>query len=86
MFFGDEGLVENGAELAWVAPTPFYVQAILGIFDGDNDVAFGGGTLRDPLVTGRLRTFFEPTDTLAIQLAWISTEGSLPNSRASDHP
>jgi hypothetical protein len=67
-FFGDEGLVENGGELAWVAPTPFYLQAIVGVFDGDNDVAFGGGTLRDPLVTGRLRTFFEPTDTLAIQL------------------
>jgi hypothetical protein len=67
-FFGEEGLVENGAEIAWVAPIPFYLQAIAGIFDGDNDVAFGGGTLRDPLVTGRLRTFFEPTETLAIQL------------------
>ena len=52
-FFGEEGLVENGAEIAWVAPTPVYLQAIAGIFDGDNDVAFGGGTLRDPLVTGR---------------------------------
>ncbi len=67
-FFGEEGLVENGAEIAWVAPTPLYVQAILGIFDGDNDVAFGGGTLRDPLVTGRLRTFVDLTDTLAMQL------------------
>jgi hypothetical protein len=67
-FFGDEGLAENGAELAWVAPTPIYLQAIVGVFDGDNDVAFGGGTLRNPLVTGRLRTFVELTDTLAIQL------------------
>jgi hypothetical protein len=75
MFFGDEGLVENGGEVAWVAPTPFYLQAILGIFDGDNDVAFGGGTLRDPLVTGRLRTFFEPTDTLAIQLGASAMTG-----------
>jgi hypothetical protein len=75
MFFGEEGLVENGAELAWVAPTPIYLQAILGIFDGDNDVAFGGGTLRDPLVTGRLRTFFEPTDTLAIQLGASAMTG-----------
>ena len=75
MFFGDEGLVENGGELVWVAPTPFYLQAILGIFDGDNDVAFGGGTLRDPLVTGRLRTFFEPTDTLAIQLGVSAMTG-----------
>jgi hypothetical protein len=74
-FFGEEGLVENGAEIAWVAPTPLYLQAILGIFDGDNDVAFGGGTLRDPLVTGRLRTFFEPTDTFAIQLGVSAMTG-----------
>jgi hypothetical protein len=75
MFFGDEGLVENGGELAWVAPTPVYLQAILGIFDGDNDVAFGGGTLRDPLVTGRLRTFLELTDTFAIQLGVSAMTG-----------
>ena len=74
-FFGEEGLVENGAEIAWVAPTPLYLQAIAGIFDGDNDVAFGGGTLRDPLVTGRLRTFFEPTDTLAIQFGVSAMTG-----------
>ena len=55
--------------------TPFYLQAILGIFDGDNDVAFGGGTLRDPLVTGRLRTFFEPTDTFVIQLGVSAMTG-----------
>jgi hypothetical protein len=74
-FFGDEGLVENGAELAWVAPAPVYLQAIVGIFDGDNDVAFGGGTLRDPLVTGRLRTFLDLTDTVAIQFGASAMTG-----------
>jgi hypothetical protein len=74
-FFGDEGLTENGTELAWVAPLPVYLQAILGVFAGDNDVAFGGGTLRNPLFTGRLRTFFEPTDTFAIQLGASGATG-----------
>jgi len=74
-FFGDEGLVEDGAELAWVAPLPVYLQAIFGVFDGDNDVAFGGGTLRSPLFTGRLRTFVEPTDTLAVQLGVSGATG-----------
>jgi hypothetical protein len=74
-FFGDEGLVENGGELAWVAPTPFYLQALLGVFDGDNDVAFGGGSLRDPLVTGRLRTFLDVTDTLAVQVGASAMTG-----------
>ncbi len=41
-FFGDEGLAEDGAELAWVAPLPVYLQAVVGVFAGDNDVAFGG--------------------------------------------
>jgi hypothetical protein len=74
-FFGDEGLVENGGELVWVAPLPVYLQAVFGVFDGDNDVAFGGGTLRSPLFTGRLRTFFEPTDTLAVQLGVSGATG-----------
>jgi hypothetical protein len=74
-FFGDEGLAEDGVELAWVAPLPVYLQAIIGVFNGDNDVAFGGGSLRNPLVTGRLRTFFEPSDTVAFQLGVSGATG-----------
>src|SRR5262249_39409455 len=74
-FFGDEGLVEDGAELAWVPPLPVYLQAIFGVFNGDNDVAFGGGTLRSPLFTGRLRTFIEPTDTVAVQFGGSGATG-----------
>ena len=61
-FLGDEGLVERGAELTWVAPLPFYLQALVGVFNGDNEDAFGRGKLNEPLVTGRLRTFFELGD------------------------
>jgi hypothetical protein len=83
-FFGDEGLAEDGAELAWVAPLPVYLQAIAGVFTGDNDVAFGAGTFRNPLVTGRLRTFFEPTDTLAVQLGVSgATGGTTDDQHAS---
>jgi len=58
-FLGDEGLVENGVEMTLVPDLPFYVQALFGVFNGDNGTAFGAGTLRQPLYTGRLRTFFE---------------------------
>ncbi|HEV8309731.1 MAG TPA: hypothetical protein VGW35_18870 [Methylomirabilota bacterium] len=74
-FFGDEGLVEKGAELTWVPPLPVYLQAIVGLFDGDNEDAFGRGSLRNPLVTGRLRTFFELTDTSALQLGMSGATG-----------
>jgi hypothetical protein len=67
-FLGDEGLVERGAELTWVAPLPFFLEALVGAFNGDNETAFGRGKLNAPLVTGRLRTFFELGDESAIQL------------------
>src|SRR5262245_48690279 len=53
-FFGQEGLVEDGVEFTWVAPLPFYLEALAGVFNGDNGTAFGLGSLRNPLVTGRL--------------------------------
>lgn len=59
-FFGEEGLRERGVEVSWVPDTPFYFEALVGLFDGDNEVAFGRGKLNEPLVTGRVRTFFEP--------------------------
>jgi hypothetical protein len=59
-FFGEEQLGdEKGVEAFWVLPLPIYNELSIGAFDGDNEVAFGRGTLRDPLVTGRWRTFFE---------------------------
>jgi hypothetical protein len=74
-FLGPEGLNENGAELTWVAPLPFYLEALVGLFSGDNEVAFGRGSLRAPLVTARLRTFFELDDANAIQLGVSAANG-----------
>src|SRR5438128_6281310 len=47
-FFGKEGLRESGAEVSWVAPLPIYLEVIGGIFNGENEVAFGRNTLRHP--------------------------------------
>src|SRR5262249_57401789 len=58
-FFGTEGLVEWGFEATWVAPLPFYLEVLGGVFNGVNDVAFGRGQISDPLATGRVRTFFD---------------------------
>lgn len=77
-FLGDEGLVERGAELTWVAPLPFFLEALVGVFNGDNEEAFGRGKLTHPLVTGRLRTFFELGDWGAIQLGGSVANGETP--------
>ena len=68
VFFGEDGLVEKGGELTWVPDLPFYLEGLVGVFNGDNNTAFGRGKITQPLVTGRVRTFFELTDTSAIQL------------------
>src|SRR5689334_12003589 len=77
-FLGDECLVEGGAELTWVAPLPFFLEALVGAFNGDNETAFGYGKLSQPLVTGRLRTFFELGDESAIQLGASVAHGETP--------
>ena len=82
-FLGEEGLRESGAELTWVPPLPFYLQALVGVFNGDNESAFGRGSLKSPLVTGRLRTFFELTDTSAIQLGLSGAGGTTGDNQGS---
>ncbi|HJR04105.1 MAG TPA: hypothetical protein VKA83_20865 [Methylomirabilota bacterium] len=80
-FLGREGFVERGAELTWVAPLPFFLEALVGAFNGDNEDAFGRGKLSEPLVTGRLRTFVELGDTGAIQLGASVASGETPERR-----
>lgn len=83
-FFGEEGLRESGVELRWVPPLPVYLEAILGVFNGDNEDAFGRGSLRDPLLTARIRTFFELGDLGGLQLGLSGAHGvSEARKRAS---
>jgi len=74
-FLGDEGLVERGGELTWVPNLPFYLEGLVGVFNGDNEAAFGHGRITQPLATGRVRTFLELTDTMAIQLGGSVASG-----------
>jgi hypothetical protein len=74
-FLGEEGLTENGAEATWVAPLPFFLEGLVGVFDGDNEESFGRGSLRHPLLTGRVRTFVELGDLGALQLGGSAAAG-----------
>jgi hypothetical protein len=77
-FFGQEGLVERGFEATWVPPLPFFVEVLGGVFDGDNEVAFGRGSLKFPLVTGRARTFFDLDEWGAFQVGASIANGQTP--------
>jgi hypothetical protein len=74
-FFGEEGLTESGFEFTWVPPLPFYLETLVGGFNGDNENSFGRGSLQQPLFTGRLRTFFELGPAAAIQLGVSGATG-----------
>ena len=74
-FLGAEGLHEKGIEVTLVPDLPFYIEALAGIFNGDNETAFGRTSLRHPLATGRLRTFFEFGDEHAVQLGTSVASG-----------
>jgi hypothetical protein len=74
-FLGEEGLVESGGELSWIAPTPFFLETLVGVFNGDNEESFGRASLRHPLLTGRVRTFFELGPFGAVQLGGSAAAG-----------
>ncbi len=82
-FLGEEQFRENGAELSWVAPLPFFLELVGGVFDGDNETAFGRGSLKYPLVNGRVRSFFELGDFGAIQLGASIANGQTPDRLSS---
>jgi hypothetical protein len=75
-FFGQEGLTESGNELSWVPSLPFYLEGIFGIFNGDNEVAFGSASFRNPLFTGRLRTFLDFGNFGALQVGGSVAAGT----------
>ncbi len=80
IFFGEEGLVEKGVEATWVPDfLPFYLQVLGGVFNGDNETAFGFGRLTAPLATGRVVAYFDLTDTSAIQVGTSVASGETPD-------
>jgi hypothetical protein len=44
-FFGEEGLVEKGVQIQWLAPTPFYLLWGGEILQGENSASFGTQSL-----------------------------------------
>jgi hypothetical protein len=80
-FFGEEGLVEKGAELSWIPALPFYLEALVGLFDGDNETAFGRGSLKTPLATGRVRSFLELGNVGALQFGVSAASGKTGERR-----
>src|SRR5579884_3243408 len=50
--FGPDGLRSIGAQVSWLAPTPFYTEAFLGIMDGEGSTSFSFRNPGDMDTTG----------------------------------
>jgi len=50
--FGPDGLRNPGAQVSWLAPTPFYTEAFLGILNGQGGTAFGFRNPGEPDASG----------------------------------
>ena len=81
-FFGEEQIDgEAGLDVMTVLPLPFYQEVSLGVFNGDNETAFGLGRIRDPLIVARLRSFFELDEWGGLQVDLSAATGPT----ADDH-
>jgi hypothetical protein len=69
--FGDDGLRNPGAQLSWLAPTPFYTELMLGVFNGGGSTAYSfrsdsgttdiaGGNPNDPGVASLSDMLYVP--------------------------
>jgi hypothetical protein len=50
--FGPDGLRSIGAQLSWLAPTPFYTELFLSVLDGQGSTAFSFRNPGEPDATG----------------------------------
>ncbi|MBI3886483.1 MAG: hypothetical protein HY302_12250 [Opitutae bacterium] len=53
--FGPDGLRSVGAQLSWLAPTPFYTEAFLAVLDGQGGTAFSFRNPGEPDALGTSR-------------------------------
>ena len=50
--FGPDGLRNIGGQVSWLAPTPFYLEAFLGVFNGQGSTAFSFRNSGEPDTNG----------------------------------
>lgn len=76
-FLGDEGLADTGIELSALLPNPFglYTELSAGLFNGDNEASFHGGTSRKPVSLLHLKNFIDLTDATSMEFGASYAQG-----------
>jgi hypothetical protein len=67
-YLGDEGLMADGAELSWLAPTRHYLELVYAVFNNDNASSFGGEEFDDFVHLARMKNLFDISDATTLEL------------------
>jgi hypothetical protein len=97
VFLGDDGLVEKGVQLNWLAPTPFYLLFGAEVLQGENEQSFGtegfevgdvkvGDTKKPNLYVGFVKTSFDVGNLSFLTGLSFATGHSRVNHLYADHP
>ena len=97
---GGEGLRNVGARVSWLAPTPFYTELLLGVFNGEGGTAFsfrndentygrtpvdnGVSNLGDLLYVPRVTSSFDLTDTQTLVVGASGAFGANDSGNDTD--
>lgn len=97
VFLGDDGLVEKGVQLNWLAPTPFYLLFGVEVLQGENEQSFGtegfkvddvevGDTRKPNLYLGFVKTSFDVGNLSVLTGLSFATGHSRVNHLGEDDP
>jgi hypothetical protein len=76
-YFGDHGLIGDGVEVTWLAPTSHYLELIYDLFNNSNDSAFAGEEYDDFVHLFRAKNLFALSDSATLELG--GTFATAPN-------
>lgn len=76
-YFGGHGLVGDGAELSWLAPTTNYLEFVYEVFNNSNESSFAGEDYDDFVHLAHAKHLFEFSDTTTLELG--GTVATAPN-------
>lgn len=76
-YFGDEGLIGDGAEISWLAPTDDYLELVYEVFNNSNGTSFAGEEYDDFVHLAHAKSLFDFSDTTTLELG--GTLATAPN-------
>jgi len=67
-YLGTEGMVGDGVEVSWLAPTDHYLEIVYEVFNSDNALSFAGEDYDDFVQLVRVNNLFEISDAATLEL------------------